>query len=418
VRPQKSAIRRTKTLEAILSFVDELRESFRIVDAIDILLVSTFLYATLVWFQRAASRGVLIGLAALAVVYFLARGLDMYLTSLAFHTTFAVLLFILVVVFQEDLRRLLERVATFRSVNFRQSQHVSLDLDAFVESVFKMAASKTGALIVLKGKEPLERHLNGGVTLNGSVSQPLLYSIFDSHTAGHDGAVIVEQDRITQFAAHLPISKNTKVIAGRGTRHSAALGLSERSDALIVVVSEERGIVSVAQEGTLTEMSTASDLKKRLDQYLADTFPANTQSVWRRFLVQHGRLKVLSVVIAIAAWFVLAYDPHTVQRTFAVPIEYRNLPKEVELDEFALTEARVTLSGSERDFRFLDPGSLKISLDLTNADIGSQEIVFAEPNIRLPSNVSLYRIEPRIMRLNVRVRTPTAQPPAGDGNGK
>ncbi len=151
--------------DTIVSFFEELRRTFRLVDAIDILLVSVFLYAALVWFQRTASRGVLIG----------------------------------------------------------------------------MAASKTGALIVVKGKEPLERHLNGGVALTGRVSMPLLFSIFDSHTPGHDGAVIIEADRVTQFAAHLPISKNTAQIKGRGTRHSAAFGLSERSDALTIVASEERG---------------------------------------------------------------------------------------------------------------------------------------------------------------------------------
>ena len=138
-----------------------------------------------------------------------------------------------------------------------------------------------------------------------------------------------------------------------------------------------------------------------------------SQPLWRRFMVQHGRLKILSLVIAITAWFVLAYDPHSVQRTFAVPVEYRNLPEDVELDETAPSEARVTLSGSERDFRFLDPGSLKISLDLTDVHVGFQEVVVAEPNIRLPSNLALYRIEPRVMRLYVRSRAPVVEPPKG-----
>jgi uncharacterized protein (TIGR00159 family) len=406
-------------LETILSFVDELNGSFRIVDAIDILLVTVFLYGTLVWFKRTASRGVLIGLALLAIVYFLARALDMYLTSLAFHTTFAVLLFILVVVFQEDLRRLLERVSTLRSMNFWQPQDISLDLDVIVESMFKMASSKTGALIVLKGKEPLERHLNGGVALSGRISKPLLYSIFDPHTPGHDGAVVIDKDRITQFGAHLPISKNTKAIAGRGTRHSAALGLSERSDALTIVVSEERGIVSIAEAGKLIEMSTASDLKEQLEKFLEAAFPATTQPLSKRLFLQHARLKVLSFTIAVAAWFVLAYDPHTIQRTFAgVPVEYRNLPKAVELDETARSEARVTLSGSERDFRFLDPGSLKISLDLANVEVGRQEVVVSEPNINLPSNVTLYRIEPRVMELYVRPRRATGVPPKSNGNAQ
>lgn len=404
-------------METIRSFVDDLNGSFRIVDAIDILLVTVFLYGTLVWFKRTASRGVLIGLALLAVVYFLARVLDMYLTSLAFHTTFAVLLIILVVVFQEDLRRLLERVSNLRSMNFGQPQEFSLDLDAIVDTAFTMASSKTGALIVLKGKEPLARHVNGGVALNGRISKPLLMSIFDPHTPGHDGAVIIEKDRITHFGTHLPISKNTKAIAGRGTRHSAALGLSECSDALTIVVSEERGIVSVAEAGMLTRMSSASDLRQHLDKSLETAFPATTQPLSKRFFVQHASLKVLAFTIAVAAWIVLAYDPHTVQRTFAVPVEYRNLPKVVELDETAPSEARVTLSGSERDFRFLDPGSLKISLDLAQVEAGFQEVVVAQTNVNLPSNVTLYRIEPRVMRLYVRARRRAPVPPESKGNG-
>ncbi len=369
----------------IVSFFEEIRRTFRFVDAVDILLVSTFLYTALLWFQRTASRGVLIGIVVLAGVYFLARGLDMYLTSLAFHTSFAVLLIILVVVFQEDLRRLLERVSTLRSFNFWQVQDISLDRDALVESVFKMAALHKGALIVLKGREPLARHVNGGVVLNGRVSPPLLFSIFDTHTPGHDGAVIIEREQVTQFAAHLPISQNTNEIAGRGTRHSAALGLSERSDSLTIVVSEERGVVSVAESGKLAEMPTAASLKQRLEKFFASAFPAVTQPLWKRVILQHGRLKLLSVSVAIIAWFVLAYDPNTVQRTFVIPIEYRNLAKGIELDVTAPHEARVTLSGLERHFRFLDPSSLKITLDLTDMRIGFHEIPVSDA--QYPSTV-------------------------------
>ena len=401
-------------IETSLLFLDELRRTFRIVDAVDILLVSVFLYGSLLWFQRTASRGVLSGVTALAAVYFIARGLDMYLTALAFHTTFAVLLFILVVVFQEDLRRLLEHISALRSVRFRQSTEIDLDLNELVESVFHMARSRTGALIVLKGREPLARHLHGGVALGGRISKPLLYSIFDAHTPGHDGAVVLDHDRIEQFAAHLPISRNSQEIAGRGTRHSAALGLSECSDSLTIVVSEERGVVSVAESGDLSEIATATDLEQRLKAFFAAKFPRTTQPVWKRFIVQHGQLKVLALSIAVAAWFVLAYDPHTVQRTFVVPTEYRNLPSNLLLDETAPNEARVTLSGSDRNFRFLEPGSLKVTLDLAGARAGYQEIPITDRNIRLPLNLLPYRIEPRIIRLYLReqLADATAKPAA------
>ena len=275
-----------------------------------------------------------------------------------------------------------------------------------------MATSKTGALIVLRGKEPLERHLDSGIALGGKVSKPLLYSIFDAHTPGHDGAVIIDDGRIEQFAAHLPISKNTKRIAGRGTRHSAALGLSERSDALTMVVSEERGVVSVAESGKLREMATAAELKRRLEEFLSATFPSTTQPPWKRLVTQHGRLKILAVVVAIFAWFALAYDPHTIQRTFAVQVEYRSLPDSLILDERAPNDARVTLSGLERNFRFLEPSSLKITLDLGDVRAGTQDFPITESNIRIPANLSPYRIEPRVIRLYFEERPPDR--PAGE----
>ncbi len=393
-------------LESIRLYFEEVLRTFRWVDVLDILLVAIFLYAGLVWFQRTASRGVLAGVGGLTAVYFLARGLDMYLTSLAFQTSFAVLLLILVVVFQEDLRRLFERVSALENVRFASSANNEFSVDELVLATFKMAGTSTGALMVLRGKESLERHLDAGIRLGGKLSAPLLYSIFDSHSPGHDGAVVIDRNRIEQFSCHLPVSKNAIEIAGRGTRHSAAVGLSECSDALVIVVSEERGVVSVAESGKLVEVPTAADLKWRLANYQEATFPDASQPFWKRTMVQHGFLKVSALLIAILAWLVLAYDPNTIQRTFLVPIEYRNLPNHLVLDERAPAEARVTLSGSERNFRFLDPGTLRVTADLSDAEGGFEEFS-VESNLRLPANLTPYRIDPRIIRMLLRERPST-----------
>ena len=391
-------------VEVILLFIEEFRGAFRVVDAVDIVLVSAFIYAMMIWFQRTTSRGVFIGVGAMTVIYLIARGLDMYLTSLAFHTLFAVLLFGLVVVFQEDLRRFLERLSNLRSIRLHQNQETRFDYDGLVETVFKMAATKTGALIVFKATEPLTRHLHGGIKLDGFLSQSLVASIFDSSTPGHDGAVVIEGAKVSQFASHLPLSVNDEVIAGRGTRHSAALGLAERSDALTVVVSEERGVVSVAESGNLIGMDTAASLKQRLDEFQTKLHPVSNVPLWHRILVHHGRAKVISLLIATLAWFAVAYDPNTLQRTFVFPIEYRNLAKQLELEPRAPTECRVTLSGSDRHFRFLDPANVKVTLDLTDMAAGYHEFAISEKNMRLPANLNPYRIEPRTIRLQLRTQ--------------
>jgi diadenylate cyclase len=392
-------------IETLLSMLEEFWRNFRPSDAVDILLMSVILYSVLLWFKETASRRVLIGVSLMLIIYFSARAFDMYLTSLVFHTGFAVLVIVMIVVFQEDLRRMFERVAAWAAIrrHFRQNHDLLIDADAVVEAAFNLASSKTGALIVIKGSEPLDRHLDGGIPLGGHISKPLFYSIFDSSSPGHDGAVIIERDRISRFAAHLPISKNHKEISGRGTRHSAGLGLSELCDALVIVVSEERGEVSVAESGRLRKMSSAADLMNHIERFHADNFPETDAAVWQKFVTKHWPLKIFALMLTIVAWFVLAYNPSTVQRTFVVPIEYRNLSSDMQLDKDAPNEARVTLSGSEGNFRFLEPSTLTISIDLGNIQsYDEQAITITEENIRLPANLQMYRIEPHTIRLDFR----------------
>jgi uncharacterized protein (TIGR00159 family) len=396
-------------LDIAWPFFSEFWDNFRATDAVDILLMSVLLYSVLAWFRETASRRALIGVSVLVAIYGLARAFDMYLTSLLFHTGFAVLLIVLIVIFQEDLRRMFERVAAWGSLEqVRQTLSALPEVDSLVEAAFTLAQHRTGALIVLKGSEPLERHLDGGVALGGALSKPLLYSIFDASSPGHDGAVIVERGHVSKFAAHLPISKNQAEIAGRGTRHSAALGLSECSDALVIVVSEERGGVSVAEMGRLREVGTAAALKSRMEEFLAAKFPLKTRATWRRYVVEHWPLKGSAVGLAVAAWLLLAYRPSTLYRTFILPIEYRNLGGELLLADDAPHEARVTLSGSERGFRFLEPGALKLSIDLAGSQAGEHEIAVSERNIRLPAKLDLYRIEPQPIALHLRRKNDTA----------
>ena len=390
---------------SILSFFDDLWQNFRIADAIDIAVIAVLLYSALVWFKQTASRSVVIGVSVVTAIYFLARALDMYLTSLVFHTAFAVLLVTMVVVFQEEIRRAFERVAILGTRRQRRLPTAFADeMDALVETTFSLAASKRGALIVLRGREPLGRHLDSGIRLSGHISQPLLHSIFDPSSPGHDGAVVIEQDRIKQFGAHLPISKNQKEISGRGTRHSAALGLTECSDAITIVVSEERGVVSVAEQGRLKEIQTAAELKNHIERFLGNRFPVKTEAAWKQLLSHHALLKLLALLLAAGAWFLLAFNVEKIQVSYVVPIEYRNIPENAHIDEWAPAEALVTLSGSERAFRLFDRRVLRISVDLSEAHNGKEHISITEKDVTRPPNINVDRIKPNEIR--VRLKSP------------
>jgi len=260
--------------------------NFRIQDILDIVIISVMISALLIWFKDRASRFVFLGITLLGVIYLLARFFQLYLTTLALQAFFAILLFVLVVIFQEDLRRFFERLALlgrFRKKIFTVTAF-NESAEIIAQTAADLARKKIGALIVLQGEDPLDRHLTGCNNLDGLLSQPLLESIFDPHSIGHDGAVLVDGNRLMRFGCHLPLSASAAQHGSLGLRHTAALGLSERSDALCIVVSEERGTISLARGERIAEVANASALRIELEAFFAKRMPLAKPRLIRNWL--------------------------------------------------------------------------------------------------------------------------------------
>lgn len=389
----------------------ELLQAVRPADVLDIAFISALLYAVLTWFRETTSRPVYIGLAVLAVVYLLARAFDMAMTALFFQAVFAVLLIALVVVFQEDLRRVFERISslgTLREARLRPSPFSHIDTLVSVAS--ELAARRIGALMVLRGRGPLERHIDRGIEIDGYLSRPLLESIFDPHSTGHDGAVIIQGNRIKRFAAHLPLSRNLKEVRSRGTRHRAAVGLSEVCDAMVIVVSEEHGDIGVAEGGKLQLALPPADLQERLERFCRQIYPRESQEMWKRLWKQHAALKALSVALACFGWYLLSYQQTgTVRQTFKMPVELRNAPQDLVFDD-PPSEVKVTLSGRERSFALLVPGALKVSLDVSKIEEGRHQIPLEDEHVKRPPKLAVYGIEPRTLVLEAHALVPVQLP--------
>lgn len=370
---------------------------FRLADAFDIAIVATFIYWGILWLRRTGSRSVLLGVVLAALLYLLARALELYLTTLLFNAVLAVLAVALVVVFQQDLRRAFERLSTLGRVRRRTPASARAeDVNMLCQTAFELAGNKTGALIVIAGRESVAAHLEGGVELNGQLSGPLLISIFDPHSVGHDGAVIIEHGLITRFAAHLPLSVQHDQLGDLGTRHTAALGLAERCDALVIVVSEERGSVRVALQGNLEKVATAEELAFRVNEFLEGAFPTVRPTI-HRMVTRRFRTKVAAVALALLAWVMLVHHSETIYRTFVVPIEYRNVPANVDVARDLPREAQITLAGSAGAFQFLPPETLRVSLDLAEVAHGRFEFPLTDKNLPPPPGLSIFRIEPSVV---------------------
>ncbi len=379
-------------VNAILSAI----KNIRVQDILDIAIIAIMIFAFFTWFKTRASRFVLLGIILLGGVYIAARFLQLYLTTIVLQSFFAIVLFVLVVIFQEDLRSFFERLALLGNLRKKARPLTELEKasEIITHAAVELAKKNFGALIVLQGDTHLDRHLNGGTKLDGLASEPLLESIFDPHSDGHDGAVIIKGNRVTLFGCHLPLSTNTSKYGNIGLRHTAALGLAERSDALCVIVSEETGIISVAYQGELSRISNAAQLHKLLDHFYMRRAPLKESHPAIAWFKENSKEKIIALALACILWFAFGYQRETVRRTFIVPIEYRNVPQNWHIEEPRLTEAKVILHGPQQAFYLLDEHSLKLSLDLASLSATKQEIILSKDMVNIPSNLTVTEIKP------------------------
>lgn len=390
-------------------------EAVRVGDVVDVLLVTMLVYTVVVWLRRTQSAFVALGFFLLGALYAAAQALDLRLTTWLFHSFFAISVVMIVVIFQEELRQLFERLALW-SLRRRKEDGVAhaVPSDILVETLADLARARVGALVVLPGRQPLDRHVRGGIPLGGVLSVPLLKSLFDPHSPGHDGAVIVRGNRIERFAVHLPLSVDFAQIAGRGTRHSAALGLAELTDACCLIVSEERGEISVAREGRLVTLRDASALTGIVAEAQRVFEPAaRRQAFWGPLLREHWVEKIASLLVVSGLWFALVPGSRPATRTFRVPVRVANLPPELELHGVEPAEIDMTLTGLRREFYFVSPRLLEVTIDAGLARDGRRTFQLVDSELRYPKELALQDVEPDAVRLDV--RPVPAGPAAGAG---
>ena len=241
-------------------------DSFRLQDAIDILIIGGLIYQAYILLVGTRAWNVLRGILALSALWFLAGFFELQATKWLFDAIAPAGFLAIVVVFQPELRAVLERVG-----RGRKGRSVTADpVQEIMTATRELATQRRGALIAIERRTPLKEYADKGTPIGAPVTSALLQTIFASKGPLHDGAVIVREDTIANAGVIFPLSdKHEGWSVKHGTRHRAAVGLSEVSDALVLVVSEERGTVSIAQDGVLTPDIAPADLLKALREAYA-----------------------------------------------------------------------------------------------------------------------------------------------------
>lgn len=263
--------------------------SIEIKDVVEILIITVIVYEIMLWIKNTKAWMLLRGIIMLGIFIFLAWILRMQTILYLAAQSLNVLAVAAVVVFQPELRRALEKLGEknlLSSVNpfdkNRENERFSDETaDSIVEACYEMGSVCTGALIVVEQAIRLNEYEMTGIELDCKVSSQVLINIFEHNTPLHDGAIIIRGDRITSATCYLPLSDNMTISKDLGTRHRAALGMSEVCDALVIVVSEETGAVSAAMGGRLTRGIKREELREMLSQIQYRKSEKKRFSIWK-----------------------------------------------------------------------------------------------------------------------------------------
>lgn len=241
-------------------------------DIVEVLILAYLIYHLMIWIKNTKAWMLLRGIAVLAIFILVAFIFQMHTILYIAENSVTILATVAVVVFQPELRRVLEKlgerkfltsIAPFESG--RERARFSEDtMESIIDAAYNMGRVKTGALMVVEQAIHLTEYESTGIHMDCVISMQVLMQIFEHNTPLHDGAIIIRGDRIVSATCYLPLSDNMGLSKELGTRHRAAVGMSEVSDALVIAVSEETGAVSVAQGGILDRAVTRDELREKL----------------------------------------------------------------------------------------------------------------------------------------------------------
>jgi len=383
-------------MDKVLLFLSSIRWQ----DIVDVTLNSYILFRLYVLFRGTTTLRVLIVIAFLWFFQRIAAYLGLIITSWAVQGVTAVAALIIIVIFRNEIRSVLQ-AKNLKAILWGVSlKTIKTPVEIVVESVYEMARKKIGALIVFPAKEDLKELIQNEVPWRGRISKEMIMSIFWHGNPVHDGAAVIQGDRITDVGVILPLSNRKNIPLYYGTRHRAAAGLAEITDALVIVVSEERGNVVVAKGSDMRVIEQKDELVTILQEQVGITTKA--LDYVRKEKIKTGLAAVASVLFIIGVWFSFSRGLETMI-TLEIPIEYMNRDARVEIIDTSVNVVNLNLSGSGTIIKTIRPDQVNVKLDLGKAVIGRNTYTITKENITLPPGALLKGVKPSVVEVTLDV---------------
>ena len=384
----------------------DLLHLFRWQDGLDILILTYIFYRLYLWLRKKKALRMILAILALPLFYILAKWVDLPLSVWGLQNLWPVILVVLVVIFQEEIREVLGNVS-LPSFFFGRSERLTSEaIDKIVVAAFQMADKRIGGLIVLQKGDDLDELIHEKTPLDAEINEDLLISIFSPQSPLHDGAVIIQGDRIRHAAALLPLCKSISLPKEWGTRHRAGVGITEISDAECIIISEERREVLLASKGALKKKEKREDLKQSLVHVAPVQEKIDGENLWPKKLFKDLPQKALFLFLVCLLWvFVIGIRQGEVG--FNIPIEYYSIPQNLVITGEPPKEVNVRLKGSQRLLASLKPDQIRVRVDLSHVRKGNNQISLSETNIDRDPGISVANFYPRNIRLQLSPVPPT-----------
>ena len=394
---------------------------FRWRDGIDIACMAFVVYQAYIRFRGTQAARIGVGLAVLGLFYFLASQAGLFLTTWVLGGIWAAAFILVVVVFQAEIRQILEQVNPVLSTPriFRRTSAETRIADFLVtiaDTCFNLAKKRHGAILVFERNDPVEPLLRSqGVLIDAEVSDLLLDNLFTPSSPLHDGAIYLRAGRVCRAGCILPLSESRSLPYTYGTRHRAALGVTERSDALAVVVSEERGAVSVVDRGGMVTLPGSSELLTWLNLRLSGAKKGRTHWRWRDMLEANIRPKLGALAAVCILWLILV-GPQNTEVGFAVPVVYYNIPGHLDMTGRNTQEVYLRVRGSRELLALLDPRGLRAQVDLSSAQAGRSRFPLTEHDVNIPLGLQVAGMDPSSVSVRLKERPSPSEQTEQNGN--
>lgn len=356
-------------------------------DILDILLISVVSYYLYLWFWGTKAFKALVGVILMSGIFVLAKYWGLFLTTWMFQVLWQVFVILMIILFQKEIRQVLEHFNPLQPLGFDKPTETDDWIAEFVRWAWEAAQKRLGAIVIFRQKDAVFDLITPGVDFTADPQGVILESIFQKNSPLHDGALLIANRKIKKAACYLPLSTREDLPLIYGTRHRAALGLSEQCDARVLVISEERGEIAFAVKGNIRKIRDQEGLEKQIRDTLGPD-KKNDHGLNRRIasiFIHKWKVKAIVCAMVFVAWLVFAGQQDII-KTMEIPVKLQNIPQALKMQEQAHQNVVITCRGLRKDISLLDDSLIYAAIDLSFAAPGIALKSVTPANIVLPND--------------------------------